>query len=178
MTKRTIKNPRWLNASKTLITCTFEYENGMNAQATISETAEGNPDWKEIMETFGTEYLDKVTQEHVDKAKKQDEFRKQRQKEIEEARKNEILFNAKLEAFTINEIKNSKNTALKSRIRKAKSVTEVIALTVLLMQNELALPQQNKLVDEPQEIIENETVENAVEVPSVQRKRGRPPKKT
>ena len=47
-----------------------------------------------------------------------------------------ILFSAKLEAFEIEEIKNSKNRKLKSRIRKAKNIMEVTAFTAALLISE------------------------------------------
>ena len=52
--------------------------------------------------------------------------------------KSDALFAAKLEAFEIEEVKNSKNRELKSKIRKAKTILEVTAFTaaVILKENE------------------------------------------
>ena len=49
----------------------------------------------------------------------------------------EVLFNMKLEAFEVEEIKNSTNRDLKKRLRKAKSVIEVQAFATLLIQDAL-----------------------------------------
>ena len=52
--------------------------------------------------------------------------------------KSDTLFDAKLEAFEIEIIKISKNREFKSRIRKAKSIMEVTALTaaLIMLENE------------------------------------------
>ena len=45
----------------------------------------------------------------------------------------DALFQAKLDAFEIDTIKNSKNRELKSRIRKAKTLIEVTAFASALI---------------------------------------------
>lgn len=130
---RTIKDARWSNDSKTQIFCKFHYEDGRILDAYISETSEGNPDWKEIIETFGVETLDKNTQNFLRELSRKRNIEKQRAKEKEETLKNEALFNAKLEAFSMEEIRGSKNTQLKSKIRKAKSMTEIHVYSSVLV---------------------------------------------
>ena len=49
---RTIKNPHWTNDKKNQIHCEFHYENGPIVNACVSDTKDGNPDWKEIFDTF------------------------------------------------------------------------------------------------------------------------------
>jgi hypothetical protein len=51
--------------------------------------------------------------------------------------KQEVLFNYKLEAFEVEQIKNSKNTELKRMIRKSKSIIEVQAYATILIMKEL-----------------------------------------
>ena len=58
---RTIQNPYWGNNSKTQVICEFNYEGGPIVTAAVSDTKEGNPDWKEIMEKWTIEDLDKLT---------------------------------------------------------------------------------------------------------------------
>ena len=134
--KRTIKNPYWGNNEKTQVVCEFHYENGPIQTAAVSDTTEGNPDWKEIFEIFTIEEIDQITEtykaEEFEERKKQIEFEKD---EIERI-KSDDLFSAKLQAFEIEEIKNSKNRKLKSRIRKAKSIIEVTAFTAALLISE------------------------------------------
>ena len=55
------------------------------------------------------------------------------------ARKLEELFNYKLEIFETEEIKNSKNRKLKSKLRRAKSKVEVNLFAMLLLKEELGV---------------------------------------
>ena len=92
-----------------------------------------NPDYKAILEEFGEETLDKNTQEGI---RRRDEGVKKRlqRKETEAVRaKQEMLFGAKLQAFEIKAVKDSKNIELKRLIRKAKSPMEVQAYTTILL---------------------------------------------
>ena len=69
---------------------------------------------------------------------KEHEKRKEFEKDEIERIKSDALFDAKLEAFEIADIKNSKNRTFKSRIRKSKSIMEVTALTaaLIILENE------------------------------------------
>ena len=133
---RTIKNPYWNNQNKTHIMCEFHYEGGPIVTASVTDTKEGNPDWKEIMEKWSIEEIDKLTEndlkEHVENKQKQ----KEHELDEMEKRKSEGLFSAKLEAFEIDLIKNSKDRVLKSRIRKAKNLIEVTAFAAALIMKE------------------------------------------
>lgn len=137
MTNRTIKHPFWADETKTKIVCQFHYDSGEVLEASIMDTEDGNPDWAEIIETFGMEELDVATEKFASE--------RRRHKEIEEAQKKEAvevdmagaLFNAKLEAFEIEEVKSSKDRVLKSRIRKAKNIMEVMVLTSALVTKEM-----------------------------------------
>lgn len=143
--KREITNARWANDRKTKVWCTFRYEDGKVLNAVVQDTEEGNPDWKEIMELFSIETLDKNTEEFLKGVQEQKKFEEQKHKERQETMKNESIFNAKLEAFSIEEIKNSKNTELKSKIRRAKTIMEVTAYTSLLLVTEsLQTPKKTK----------------------------------
>jgi len=143
--KREIANARWANDSKTKVWCTFRYEDGKILNAVVQDTEEGNPDWKEIMELFSREVLDKNTEDFLQGMREQKKFEEQKHKERQETMKNEAIFNAKLEAFSIEEIKNSKNTELKSKIRRAKTIMEVTAYTSLLLVTEsLQTPKKTK----------------------------------
>ena len=113
--------------------------NGEVLEASVSNTEEGNPDWHEIMETFGIEEIDKRTQAFIDQHKEQHRKEKQRLKDQEERAKGDALFAAKLEAFEMDLIKNSKNRELKSMIRKAKNIMEVTTYASVLVMKELEL---------------------------------------
>lgn len=165
---RKILNPRWMNDSKTQIVCEFVYDDGKRYKAYVTNTEDGNPDWIQIMNEYGSEHLDKVTKEYLDDVKKKREFDQQRRKEMAETRTNEMLFNAKLEAFSIEEVKNSQNRDIKSKIRKAKSITEVHAFTTLLLQKEYELAESQK----------KEVKEDLPVVISVSEKKPRKPRKS
>lgn len=138
---RKILNPRWLNVEKTHVMCEFSYEGGPVVTAAIMDTKEGNPDWAEIMSSFTQEEIDANTTNIIkndqEKRLEQENKNKQRREEQKQTMKNEALFAAKLEAFEIEQVKNSKNRKLKTSIRKAQSIIEVNAYTTILLMNEL-----------------------------------------
>ena len=135
--KREIKHPVWKNEEKTQVLCIFEYEDGGQFEAVVSDTAEGNPDWYEIMELYTIEKIDELTQQLEEDRKKRRDEKAQYHKDSEERQKNEALFACKLEAFEIPEVRESKNRELKSKIRKAKSIVEVQSYTTILIMKEL-----------------------------------------
>lgn len=131
--KRTIKNPYWGNNEKTQVMCEFHFENGPIQTAAVTQTKEGNPDWEEIFDNFTPEQIDKLTENVLADAREEHEKRKQMERDDIERMKVDALFQAKLDAFEIDIIKNSKNRELKSRIRKAKNIMEITAFTAALI---------------------------------------------
>tara|TARA_B100000941_G_scaffold266540_1_gene221899 strand:- start:3663 stop:4079 length:417 start_codon:yes stop_codon:yes gene_type:complete len=131
--KRTIKNPYWGNDQKTQVMCEFHYDNGPIQTAAVTQTKEGNPDWKEIFDNFTVEQIDKLTEGALAEAREEHEKRKQMERDDIERMKADALFQAKLDAFEIDIIKNSKNRKLKSRIRKAKTLIEVTVFASALI---------------------------------------------
>lgn len=131
--KRTIKNPYWGNDEKTQVMCEFHFENGPIQTAAVTQTKEGNPDWEEIFDNFTPEQIDKLTKNVLAEAREEHEKRKQMQRDDVERMKVDALFQAKLDTFEIDIIKNSKNRQLKSRIRKAKTLIEVTAFASALI---------------------------------------------
>ena len=143
---RKIKHPIWQNEEKTRIKCQFHYEDGSHAEASVMDTEEGNPDWAELMETFGVEGVDASHAIHIEERKKAAELHEAQKKEKEETEKASILFTAKLEAFEIDEVKASKDRTLKSRIRKASSLMEISTFTALLVMKEIDANEKAKKV--------------------------------
>ena len=133
---RTIQNPYWSNQSKTQVICEFNYEGGPIETAAVSDTKQGNPDWKEIMEKWTIEEIDKFTDEKLNEHNKERQQKREEELDNIERAKSESLFNAKLDAFEIDLIKNSKDRELKSRIRKSKNMIEVTAFTAALILKE------------------------------------------
>ena len=125
--------PYWSNKDSKHLIVTMEYPNGTRATASVQDIDGTNPDYNAILEEFGEEQIDANTKEGVERRDEQIKKRLQR-KESEQIRaKQEQLFGAKLEAFEITAVKESKNTNLKRLIRKAKTPMEVNAYTTILL---------------------------------------------
>jgi hypothetical protein len=72
------------------------------------------------------------------KRKPRTEAREQRKIEEEKAKELQILFEAKIQAFEIEQIKNSTNRLLKSKLRKAQNLIEVNIYSMMIVMEELA----------------------------------------
>jgi hypothetical protein len=140
---REILTPRWGSAEKINIIAKFRYDDGRMQTASISIPEGGsNPDWDEIIETFGTEYLDsELEKDLANHIRRKEEIASRRQIDMERAQK-EVLFNAKAEAFDMDIVKNSTNREIKNKIRRATSITEVQVYTAMLhmMEDPIANP--------------------------------------
>ena len=140
---REIKHPYWANDEKTQVVCQFHYENGQVLEASVMDTEEGNPDWAEIFETFTVEDLDETTNRMLEEREEIKQKQRLQDDEQKERFKTDTLFAAKLEAFEIPAIRNSKNRKLKSSIRKAQTLMEVQAYTTILLMEELKNEESN-----------------------------------
>lgn len=130
---REIMNPRWGNDSKSIILAEFVYDDGRKLKASISIPEGGtNPDWDEIMEKYGVDYLEKKAEERLKEEEKKRAQKEEERKIFLERQAKEILFNAKAEAFDLDVIKNSTNRELKNKIRRATSIMEVTVYTTML----------------------------------------------
>lgn len=131
---REIINPRWGNTEKTQVIAKFRYDDGRELIASITniDGQAPNPDWVEVMETFGEAEIDRITAEDLEGhvLRKQQRL-EQRQLNIERMQK-EALFNVKAEAFDMDVVKNSTNRDIKNKIRRASTITEVYTYTALL----------------------------------------------
>lgn len=140
---RKIINPRWGNDEKTMILATFKYDDGRELIASISNVDDmTNPDWKEIMDTFGVDMLDQNTGDALESHLKRKAERAERNKIDQERAQKEALFNLKAEAFDMEIVKNSKNRDVKNKIRRAATPTEVLVYTAVLhmLEDPLAKP--------------------------------------
>jgi hypothetical protein len=122
---RIIRSPRWGNADKTNIICKFEYEDGRVLTASVSDTEEGNPDWQEILETFPLTTIDANSEKDLAEHNERKIIQQEQQKQEEEIARQNVLFMAKSEAFDMPIIRDSSYTDLKSKLRKASSITEI-----------------------------------------------------
>jgi hypothetical protein len=141
---RTYRNAVWANEAKTTIRCQIivNMDDGSSQifDSSVSQAEGGNPDWDAIMEKFGVETIDAATTKRIQDNNARNEQRRldeeQRRKKEDEFRKQEALFAMKLEAFEIEEVKQSTNRVLKAKIRKSKTLLEVQAYTTMLLMKE------------------------------------------
>jgi len=103
----------------------------------FQEDGTENPDFNEVIKQNTIEKIDANTAEREERHRNRHEEEKRRAQERKQAQKLEELFNAKLEIFEVDTIKDSKNRKLKSKIRRAKNIYEMMAYTTMLLQDEL-----------------------------------------
>lgn len=157
---REIINPRWGNEEKTHIIAGFKYDDGrvLNASITNTGDAAGNPDWEEIINTFGVAGLDANTAKALEDHTARKQQRQEQQLIDADRKKKEALFNAKAEAFDLDLVKNSKNRDVKNKIRRAHSITEVLVYTAMLhmMEDPLANPVNDQMTDVSTSVVDDQ----------------------
>jgi hypothetical protein len=129
------------NRITTILTTTNEDETVTTQQLTVSKfSTDGieNPDFLEILESIGEEKINENTIARTEKKKAEIEAKEQRKIEDEKAKQLQILFEAKIQAFEIEQIKNSTNRLLKSKLRKAQNLIEVNIYSMMIVMEELA----------------------------------------
>ena len=131
------KDPIWHDKSNRAITCRIHQGDGEYAIAQIVAANGENADYDAVLEMYGEEEIDRLTEEHEEQKIKNQQVEAERAAAHMARKRQEVLFNMKLEAFEVEEIKNSTNRDLKKRLRKAKSVIEVQAFATLLIQDAL-----------------------------------------
>ena len=142
--KRWMDNAFWENKDKSQLNCILEMEDDvgrMTRQVMLlnrtDKEGNANPDFDEVVDALGEDVIDKETEDRVERKKAEKEEHVQRDKEHAKARKLEKLFNYKLEAFEVEEIKNSTNRKLKAKLRRAKSRIEVDMWSIMILQESL-----------------------------------------
>lgn len=142
--KRWMDNAFWENEERDKLNCILEMKDDLEREtrqvmllSRLDKDGSENELFNEVIETLSEESIDRNTSERkVRKAAEHDE-KKQRDVEHARARKLEDLFNYKLEVFETEEIKNSKNRKLKSKLRRAKSKIEVNLYAMMLLKEVL-----------------------------------------
>lgn len=128
--------PYWSNKENRHLMVTIRFENGKQSVASIQDKDGTNPDMKAILEQFTEEQIDENTRVSLERRNENIRKSAERRESQKVRRQQETLFNAKLQAFEIDTVKNCKDVNLKRNIRKAKSVMEVTAHTVILIMKE------------------------------------------
>lgn len=142
--RRWMDNAFWETDAKEQLNCILEMEDDVGRvtrQVMLLNRfdKEGNPNelFDEVVSSLGEDVIDKETEDRTVRKKAEAEEEKQRDLEHRKARKLEKLFNYKLEAFEVDEIKNSKNRKLKGKLRRAKSRIEVDLYSIMILQEVL-----------------------------------------
>lgn len=142
--RKWMDNAFWETDEKEMLNCILEIEDDvgrvtrqvMKLRRTDDEGNE-NPDFLEVVDALGEESITANTEERNARKKREAEEEKQRELEHAKARKLEQLFNYKLEAFEVEDIKNSKNRQLKSKLRRAKNKVEVDLYAIMIVMEEM-----------------------------------------
>ncbi len=129
--------PYWSNKENRHLIVTIENTNGQSNMASIMDPDGTNPDMKLVLEQYTEDEIDKNTQDGLDRRNENIKRQMERRESQMVRGKQESLFNCKLEAFEVDAIKNSKNTEMKRKIRKSKSIMEVQAYATILLMKEL-----------------------------------------
>ena len=142
--RKWMDNAFWETDQKDKLNCILEMEDDvgrMTRQVMLlnrtDKEGNANPDFDEVVDALGEDVIDKETEDRVERKKAEKEEHVQRDKEHAKARKLEKLFNYKLEAFEVEEIKNSTNRKLKAKLRRAKSRIEVDMWSIMILQESL-----------------------------------------
>ncbi len=141
--KKEWRHPFWENYQKDRITCklVITHENGevTSSTSTVSKYDKNGKitkDYNDVIAATPVEKINKNTEEREQRHKDNRLNDKRKHAEREAARKLEQLFNAKLEVFEIESIKNSTNRKAKSKIRRSKNQYEMMAYAIMLIQEE------------------------------------------
>lgn len=128
--------PKWLiPEDKQQIEATGVDDNGVQVKIIIPKD-NNNSDYNSLMAQYTIEQIDKNTAESVRIFREMQNRMSQRNLEEKGRQASEELFLAKLEAFEMDEVKNTTNKEFKRSIRKSKNKTEVLINTIVGIINE------------------------------------------
>lgn len=144
-------NAFWTDNSKGAITAILSVVNSENQKTTQVVTVNKsnpdgseNPDFAELISQVSEEKIDQNTQERIQKKAQEAELDHQRREERARAVALEQLFEAKLKAFEIDDIKNCKDRVLKSKLRKAKNLIEVNAYATIIIMEQMKANEESE----------------------------------
>ena len=136
--KRTwIKDAFWETPTKELLNCISEHKEGFKDVRQVHKLKRGDPLFDECVEALTEKHINVNTDRRVNKKFKEQEQRRQLELNKRKAEKLEQLFNYKLETFEVEDIKDSKNRILKSKLRRSKSIPEVNLYAIMILQDKL-----------------------------------------
>lgn len=130
-------NPYWSNKENRHVIVTIKFPNGKESMASIQDKDGTNPDMRALLEKYTEEEIDENTRKGLERRNEKIKQQAERQEAKVNRAKQEALFAAKLDAFEIDAVKESKNMKLKRLIRKSKSIMEVQAYCSILLMQEI-----------------------------------------
>jgi len=143
---RYLDNAFWEVPDKSIVKCIRIADLGQGktkkdilAVRKINKDGTPNPQYKEIVDSIGEAVIDKYTQERLEKKEREHQENLVKHEQKKQAAHLEGLFGAKIRAMEIEEVKNTKNKKLRSKIRRANSELEVTALVSLIIGEEMGL---------------------------------------
>lgn len=137
-------NAFWADDSKEAVTAILTVTDSQNKKTTQVVTVNRtnpdgseNPDYSEVIDQLTEEKITINTQKRIEAKRQEEELEYQRREERARAVALEQLFDAKLKAFEIEDIKNCKDRVLKSKLRKAKNLIEVNAYATIIIMEQM-----------------------------------------
>ena len=148
MQKTWVDNAFWTDGTtetKDTVTGILEIQDGEDGPVTrqvltvnkLNPDETPNPDWDNLMEQVGADKIEANTKERHARKNAERTQAQQHQQEVAKAKALEELFNYKLKAFEIEDIKNCTDRVLKAKLRKAKNTVEVnVYATMIIMESQ------------------------------------------
>lgn len=136
-----LDNAFWHNANvkdkaEAILNITDEKGRKIKQQLTVrklDEKGNPNPDFEELVSALTIEKIDQNTEERRIKKEKEKQQEVERRKSKERAKELEVLFSKKIKVMEMDEVINSENRELKSKIRRSKNSAELNMWTMVLM---------------------------------------------
>lgn len=155
-----LNNAFWEKEDKSILKCirlTKRPEGGRKKDVLVFSKIRKDgtpcPNYREVVETIGENVIDKNTEERKNKKGKEEREKRAIAEQKKKSVELEQLFNLKLQAFEIPEIKSSSDRSLRTRMRRAKNTVELYAIASLLVGKELGyyVAQKESTEDEQQQ---------------------------
>jgi hypothetical protein len=144
-TRSWASNSFWATYDKNKITTILSIENEDGTLTTqqlevnkFDADGSENSDFLEVVNSIGEDVITENTTKREVRKKAETEAKEQQRLEHEKAKELQVLFEAKIQAFEIEKIKNSTNRLLKSKLRKAQNLIEVNIYSMMIVMEELA----------------------------------------
>lgn len=139
-------NAFWETDDKSILKCIRITEDGTNKKKSEvlsfrKTLGDGSPcpNYKEVVDQLGVETIDKSTEERKAKKAREESEKRSENERKKKAHQLEQLFNLKIKALEIEEIRESKDRVLRGKIRRAKNEVELNAYASILIAKELGL---------------------------------------